>query len=565
MKRIIIGMLVVVCCGIFFLMQYKKPKNQIPLEPWVAELGSGVIMELMPVAAGRFDMGANDSDAADREKPVHRVILTRPFWIGKCEVTQKQYEQVMENNPSRFEGADNPVENVSWNDAIEFCKKLTDKEHASGRLPASYKYTLPTEAQWEFAARGGNNSKGYKYSGSDDLDRVGWYYENSGDKRLDDSSWSTDKLSSNNCETHAVGQKSPNELGLYDMSGNVWEWCSDWYDLDYYDSGAMTNPTGASSGSFRGGRGGSWYSYARYCRSADRVGLTPASLDGNLGFRLCLQTKNDIDTESNIIKTAVSNGSVAINSKLDKMLQDSKQWIAHLGNEVTMELLPVGAGSFDMGSNDSDADSDEKPVHRVTLTKPFWIGKYEVTQKQYEQIMGSNPSSFKGADNPVEKVSWNDAMEFCKKLTEKEHDSGRLPLDYKYTLPTEAQWEFAARGGNESRGYKYSGSDDLEKVGWHRDNSDKKPHSVGQKSPNELGLYDMSGNVYEWCSDWYDSDYYDGGSMTDPTGTSSGSFRVGRGGCWHYIARYCCSALRHWHTPTSKYGDLGFRLCLQTK
>jgi len=249
----------------------------------------------------------------------------------------------------------------------------------------------------------------------------------------------------------------------------------------------------------------------------------------------------------------------AVSTRLNEILQEGKEWRANLSNGVTMDLLPVGAGSFDMGSN--DGDSDEKPVHRVTLTKPFWIGKYEVTQKQYEQVMGSNPSSFKGADNPVETVSWNEAMEFCKKLTEKEHASGRLPSDYKYTLPTEAQWEFAARGGKQSKGNKYSGSDNLDSVGWYDDNSGSKTHTVGQKIPNELGLYDMSGNVYEWCSDWYGD--YPSGSVSDPVGASSGSFRVYRGGSWISYTWYCRSANRYTYTPTCTDYDLGFRLCLQ--
>jgi len=242
---------------------------------------------------------------------------------------------------------------------------------------------------------------------------------------------------------------------------------------------------------------------------------------------------------------------------------DSETWVAELGNGVTMELLPVEPGSFDMGSKGFFSSTSEKPMHRVTLTKPFWIGKYEVTQKQYETVMRSNPSSFKGSDNPVEKVSWNDAMEFCKKLTDKEHASGRLPADYKYTLPTEAQWEFAARGGIKSSGYKYSGSDDLDRVGWHDDNSGSKTHAVGQKAANALGLYDMSGNVYEWCSDWYGD--YPLGSVVDPTGASSGSFRVYRGGSWFDCGGGGCrSADRDWDAPTSANGILGFRLCLQT-
>ncbi len=172
---------------------------------------------------------------------------------------------------------------------------------------------------------------------------------------------------------------------------------------------------------------------------------------------------------------------------------------------------------------------------------------------------------FVGNSHPVTCVSWNDAMAFCKWLTEKEHASGRLPTGYRYTLPTEAQWEFAARGGNKSKGYKYSGSDDLDKVGWYSDNSGKKTHEVGTKQPNELGLYDMSGNVWEWCSDWYDSDYYDGGSMTDPAGAGSGSGRVNRGGGWGYNARDCRSANRSYSTPASASYFLGFRLCLVSR
>ena len=172
-----------------------------------------------------------------------------------------------------------------------------------------------------------------------------------------------------------------------------------------------------------------------------------------------------------------------------------------LGNDVKLKMVKVEKGSFQMGSN--DGNSYEKPVHKVTLTKDFWIGETEVTQSQYKTVMGKNPSSFKkGGNYPVECVSWYDAMAFCRKLTELERSAGRLPKGYEYTLPTEAQWEYAARGGK-SKGYEYSGSDDLGEVGWSWDNSNGATHSVRQKKPNELGLYDMSGNVYEWCRDWY--------------------------------------------------------------
>jgi formylglycine-generating enzyme required for sulfatase activity len=167
--------------------------------------------------------------------------------------------------------------------------------------------------------------------------------------------------------------------------------------------------------------------------------------------------------------------------------------------------------------------------------------------------MGSNPSSFNGCGScPVEQVSWNDVQDFIVKLN---HMTGG-----NYRLPTEAEWEYAARGGSRSRGHKYSGSDNLGSVGWYYSNSDKKTHPVGKKTANELGLYDMSGNVWEWCSDWYDKDYYSSSPVRNPKGPGGGSGRVRRGGCWSYDARYCRVSSRNYNSPDDRYGNLGFRL-----
>jgi formylglycine-generating enzyme required for sulfatase activity len=223
---------------------------------------------------------------------------------------------------------------------------------------------------------------------------------------------------------------------------------------------------------------------------------------------------------------------------------------------VNIDMVAVKGGTFKMGctSGQSDCDDDEKPVHSVTVDD-FYIGKYEVTQAQWKAIMGSNPSHFDdcGSNCPVKKVSWKKVQEFIKKLNQK---TGK-----NYRLPTEAEWEYAARGGSKSKGYKYAGSNSIGTVAWYNDNSGSETHPVGQKQPNELGLYDMSGNVYEWCSDWYGD--YSSSSQTNPKGPSSGSNRVLRGGSWYYNARYCRVASRDSRIPNfSDYNRFGFRLVL---
>ena len=178
--------------------------------------------------------------------------------------------------------------------------------------------------------------------------------------------------------------------------------------------------------------------------------------------------------------------------------------------------------------------------------------KCEVTQEEWQAVMGSNPSNFKGAKLPVENVSWNDCQEFIRKLN--------ALTGKQFRLPTEAEWEYAARGGNRSRGYKFAGGNYLSSLAWYADNSNSQTHPVGQKSPNKLGLYDMSGNVWEWCHDWYGA--YSSGSQTNPTGPSSGSLRVRRGGSWIDNARCCRSSDRCSLTPSYRLSGLGLRLAL---
>jgi len=214
------------------------------------------------------------------------------------------------------------------------------------------------------------------------------------------------------------------------------------------------------------------------------------------------------------------------------------------------EMVFVEGGTFMMGSNSGDAD--EKPVHEVTLSS-FSIGKYEVTQAQWQAVMGDNPSYFKGCENcPVEMVSWNDIQGYIQKLNAQ---TGK-----QYRLPTEAEWEYAARGGNKSRNLTYSGSDPINPVSWYSGNSKDKTHPVGSKQSNELGIYDMSGNVWEWCNDLYDD--YSADRETNPKGPTSGMYRLIRGGCWNYAASYCRSADRSRGMPGIKKFENGFRLVL---
>ncbi len=266
-------------------------------------LPGGVRMEMVYVAPGSFQMGSENG--GDDEKPVHKVTLTKGYWIGKYPVTQAQWNALVsamdvsfggEGRPvawfskngggsdivSGMDTSDLPMENISWND----CKALVDALNKADR--EGLHWSLPTEAQWEFAARGGNKSRGYTYSGGNDLDAVGWYYENSGMSRLADSDWDPDKLKGNKNRPHSVKEKDiGNELGIVGMSGNVWEWCNDWYGSDYYSSSPTEDPQGPASGVYRVLRGGSWIDRARDCRSATRVWSDPGDRVSNFGFRLC--------------------------------------------------------------------------------------------------------------------------------------------------------------------------------------------------------------------------------------------------------------------------------------
>jgi len=457
------------------------------------DLGNGGSLEMVGIPGGSFLMGSPDGKGGNPDEyPRHRVTVP-DFSIGKYEVTQAQWRAVMGSNPSYFKGDDLPVENVSWNGAKEFCRRLSQM---TGK-----QYRLPTEAEWEYACRAKTTGA---YAGN--LDAMAWYVYNSGN------------------QTHPVGQKQPNVFGLYDMHGNVLEWCEDDYHNNYNgapaDGRAWIDESGR--GSLRVIRGGSLDSLAVICRSAYRYFYSTGDRALNLGFRLVVLLPTPTPTPTPTPRPP----------------------------PPKIEMVYVPGGSFLMGSPDNESyrGSYEGPQHSVTVPG-FSIGKYEVTQAQWRAVMGNNPSFFKGDDLPVENVSWNDAKEFCRRLSQM---TGK-----QYRLPTEAEWEYACRAKTTGA---YAGN--LDAMAWHGGNSGKKTHPVGQKQPNAFGLYDMHGNVWEWCEDDWHNDYNDapadGRAWID--GFRTGSDRVIRGCGCGYVAVYCRSADRNHISPDYHDLNLGFRL-----
>jgi len=224
--------------------------------------------------------------------------------------------------------------------------------------------------------------------------------------------------------------------------------------------------------------------------------------------------------------------------------------------DLNLEMVPIPAGSFMMGN--VGGSYTESPKTQVKISRPYWLAKTEVTQMQWTALMGSNPSKFRGLDLPVEQVSWDEVMEYCRKLTERERVAGRLPAGYIYSLPTEAQWEYACRAGTTG---DYGGTGRSDDMGWSERNSGGSTKPVGAKQANAWGLHDMHGNVWEWCLDRY-VDRHPGGSVTDPTGPPAGSLRVFRGGSWVTYHAFCTSTRREREKPDYRNPNLGFRLAL---
>lgn len=426
-------------------------------------------------------------------------IPGKSFCMGKYEVTQAQWKSVMSYNRSNFKDDKKvlPVEQVSWYEAQDFINQLNAANDG-------FTYRLPNEEEWEYACRAGTTGRFYG-----DLDEISWFEEEE-----DEDSGRFGRA--RDAKTRPVGGKQPNAFGLYDMSGNVWEWCEDWYDEDEKDMRVL--------------RGGSWHSYPeRRLSSSFRSGIRPDDSEDYVGFRVLAERP-----PTTIAVSTPSPTPRPVARKIDAVPAAT----------LLLPYFEVGPTCEELRKTEQQLTAQleelKKPKPRDPNAKcpaikngieflpipgqTICLGKYEVTQAQWKSLMGRNPSDFEGDSFPVENVSWKDAQEFIDKL-----NAGND--GFKYRLPTDAEWEYSCRAG--TTGLYYG---DVNDIGWHKRNSGNHPHAVGGKLPNAFGLYDMSGNVSEWVQDWYNEKDWDralrGGSWDDLTqklrsGNKSGMFYYG--------------------------------------
>ncbi len=445
-------------------------------------------MEFEQVPSGQFRMGSDSQAAHENEQPGRSVRVRRGFQMGKHEVTQSQWHYVMGDNPSYHLDCGDacPVERVSWHDAQEFIQRLN-------AIGDGYVYRLPSEAEWEYAARAGTT--GERYGPVDD---IAWHWGNSG------------------YQTREVGLKRPNAFRLHDMLGNVEEWVQDCWHNSYEGAPFDERPREEGACNARVYRGLGWAVSPEYVRVAHREARHPGDRSELIGLRVVREPSG--------------------------RRASSGPW--------GMEFARLPAGRFVMGSSAADVRPSEMPARTVRVRAGFELAKHEVTQGQWDAVMGDNPAYFSscGQDCPVERVSWEDTQAFLERLN-------ALGDGYRYRLPTEAEWEYAARGS--TAGALHGPASE---IAWHWNNSGKRTRPVGTKIPNAFGLHDMIGNVEEWVQDcWHDS--YEGASNDERV-------RTGRDGCWHAIRGGSWWDLpadlrvtRRWpYTPGSRDTAVGFRV-----
>ena len=475
-------------------------------------LPNGSDMEFVLIPSGSFKMGSPPGETGrNQDEQQHEVKITNPFWLGKYEVTQRQWKTVMGDNPSKFSGDDQrPVELVSWNDCQGFIRALN--KVGDGR------FRLPTEAEWEYACRADSQTP--------------FYFGNSAEQLGDYAIFDNKSV----ITTYPVGIKQPNAWQLYDMMGNVAEWCGDWYG-DYV-GGGNTNPAGRLSGSYRVIRGGGFTARDDWCRSARRSTLSHMASGDDVranyvGFRVLREESFEDERGRSFTPQRDPSSAPLISLEGTEWEEHGATAVLTLPSGVTVDFVRIPP-NFNASN---DAATQTPPPGG-----PFWMGKYEVTQAQWMAVAEENPSLFRGEEVPVNSTTWFDCDRYCQRLNG--IGVGR------FFLPSMQQWETAAQAG--ATGAYCFGSDVslLGACAWYDDNSDGRPHAVGQKRPNAWGLHDLHGNVWEWCS--------------GPCGYSSSSqgLRPVKGGSWQDDAKACrASGYSKCTAPFCTSVSYGFRLC----
>jgi formylglycine-generating enzyme required for sulfatase activity len=544
-----------------------------------SELVNGISYDMIRIPGGTFSMGSSNMD----EKP-RQLITVSNYYLGKTELTQSLWQSVMGTNPSSFKGDNLPVEQVSWEDVQLFLGKL---DKLTGK-----KYRLPTEAEWEYAA-----SFNPKNASSDPEAKFKWAGTNNADS-VNFFAW---QFSNAQNTTHAVGTKLPAFFGLYDMSGNVSEWCNDWYGI--YSGEPQTDPAGASSGTERVYRGGSWSRGAENCRVTKRGFGNPGTKLNAIGFRLALDLITDNsaelnDTVSNIQETTITSipsganliidnklvgttpydGSLTFGSHIIQLELEGKKALKTIevsGSDkqknielsfirnFTETIKGIGFNMEEIHGGPVDPVKDGSiPVDKSLQNKiidDFYLSDTEVTQILWTTLMGDNPSYKKGYNLPVEQVNWKDVQQFILKLNQL---TGKT-----YRLPTATEWQYAAWAITDPTSEirtKWSGTDnerELGKFAWFKDNSQNITNPVGTRQPNAFGLFDMTGNVWELCSDSATYNKEVGKNNGNPSANSGlvicgGSFTSGPDNC------YVTNTSKY--SPDDKLSNLGFRLALTT-
>ena len=531
-------------------------------------------MDFVRIPRGVFQMGSSEAEAqalllghkGDKflpflvpgEVPQHKVRLTADFLMGVTEVTQAQYTKAMDENPSRAKGTDRPVEQVTWHQAKVFCQKLNRND--AGK-PFGFEYRLPTEAEREYACRAGTTA--FRYCGDHPaaLDDYEWYKRNSGDK------------------THDVATKLPNPWGLYDMNGNVLEWCEDTYDPEFYKRSPTDDPLNTEGGTSRALRVAGFLNPPQHCRSAMRTGAEPGSILHDRGFRVVLAPSREY------LVIDLSGGKDAKQYPVSELngcpadLLSNKEGPNGTNKYKTTHLVlrRIPRGTFTVGSPKTEFGRGKKrptsePISEVRVTRDLFAGVFEVTQAHYERAMGANPSEFKGRpENPVDSVSWADVRggTWPKGRPAADTFLGRLSArtGRQCDLPTSAQWEGICRASWDTglnNGKELTAETGLDpalaEVAWHKGNSGETAHPVGQKTANDWGLYDMQGNVWEWSLDWFEEVPKVTGP--DPAGPATGEFRTRRGGsCDSEPCHSRCAF--SWRTPPEeRHPVIGFRIVM---